>query len=123
NQIELIRSPLVLGPALSNPEVASLPQLQQQKDPVGWLARNLRVANVGDSEIFEVSFDSPDGQGAARLVNAIMESYLAVRNEHDSARNERMLELLEQEKRVRAQEVSRLRENVRELSKQILGKD
>jgi uncharacterized protein involved in exopolysaccharide biosynthesis len=123
NQIELLRSALVVGPALSDPEVAALRELQAQDDAVSWLGKRLRVANVGESELFEVSYDSADAAGAARLVNAVVDSYLGMRNEHDSVRDQRMLELLEEEKQLRAAEVTRLRENVRELSREILGKD
>ena len=38
-QIELIRSPLVIEPVLSKPEVRRIPELATSSDPVGWLAR------------------------------------------------------------------------------------
>ncbi len=123
NQIELIRSALVIGPALSNADVAAIPEIMEQPEPVSWLAKRIRVAAIGSSELFEVSYDSPDAQGATRLVNAVVESYLQLRNEQDTSRNQRMLELLDEEKQIRSQEVARLRENVRELSNQISGRD
>lgn len=123
NQLQLIRSPLVLGPAISDPAAAAITELQEQKDPIGWLSRRIRVVNVGDSELFEVSFDSSQPERGAPLVNAVVASYLTLRGEHDSTRNQRMLEVLDEEKELRSQEVTRLRENVRELSREILGKD
>jgi len=88
-----------------------------------WLSKNLRVASLGQSEIFEISYDSAHPEDAAKLVNAVVASYLKLRNDQDGARNQRLLQLLDEEQRVRAQEVARMREDVRELSKQILGRD
>ncbi|HTN74703.1 MAG TPA: hypothetical protein VL096_05630, partial [Pirellulaceae bacterium] len=123
NQIELLHSSLVIGPALANPEVAKIAELQQQSDPINWLSRRVRVVGIGNSELFEISYDSAHPEASATLVNAVVESYLALRNEHDTTHSDRMLELLEEEKQLRAQEVSRMREHVRELSKQLHGRD
>jgi uncharacterized protein involved in exopolysaccharide biosynthesis len=123
NQIELLRSSLVLSPVVAHPEIAALPDVQAQEDAVAFLAGGLRVVNVGDSELFEVAYLNPDGPAAAKIVNAVVDSYLRLRNEHDARRNERMLELLDEEKQLRQTEVSRLRENVRTLSEQVYGKD
>jgi capsular exopolysaccharide synthesis family protein len=123
NQIELMRSSLVVGPVLSDPEIAEMADLREQDDPVLWLSRNLRVVSLGESEIFELSFDSPHPEDAARIVNAVVKSFLNLRNEQDGARNQKLLQLLDDELRLRAQEVARMREVVRTLSKQILGRD
>ena len=47
-QIELLRSPLIIGRALSQPEIAQLPELRRQRDPVTWLStRGLQVTPKG----------------------------------------------------------------------------
>ena len=71
-QMELIRSPLVLGPVVSQPEIAQLHDLRDQEAPIDWLAKKVRANPVGGSELFEISFESRYPDEAAKLVTAIV---------------------------------------------------
>jgi capsular exopolysaccharide synthesis family protein len=133
-QVQLIRSPLVLGPAIAqeleepDPEtgaktVGALPEVSEQDDPIEWLKREISVGAVGGSELFTVAFSARRPKHSADIVNAVVNSYFDLRAEEDAERTHRVIELLEQERERRAAEVERLRENVRELSKQATGKD
>ena len=122
-QMQLLRSPLVLGPVVSQPEIASLPEVRKNGEPISWLAGKIQARSVGNSEIFEVSFDGMDPENAALLVNAVVDEYFHLRTQNDAHRAQRVIELLEQEKDRRVRDVDDRRSKVRELSKKILGID
>ncbi len=123
NQIELIRSPLVLDPVISLPEIARIPEIQESKDPVAWLPQHIQVRSVGGSDLFTISFTCSDGHDAARVVNAIYNAYSAQRGDEEVKRTQRVLDLLKEEQGRRQLELTRLQENVRELAKQAIIKD
>jgi len=124
-QIELMRSPLVIGPVLANSEVQSIPELQAAgwNDPVSRLGKRLQVEPVGDSELYEVSFDSVSPAHAATVVNAVVDEYFKMWSESNTTRSQRVIELLEQEKERRGREVQRLQALIRELGKEIAVKN
>ncbi|MBU4272893.1 MAG: polysaccharide biosynthesis tyrosine autokinase [Planctomycetes bacterium] len=122
-QIETIRSPLVLGPVLKRPEIARLPEIARQPSKAAWLARQIRVASVGKSELFCVLYAGPDPTDAAGVVNAVTESYFKLRDQSDTERNQRIIDLLGREEDKRSREVLRLRDNLRGLVREATGKD
>lgn len=122
-QVQLICSPLVLGPVLSQPEIARIPELQEEEDPLRWLGEQLTVTQVGRSELFTISYTGPNPEDSARVVNTVVDEYFNLRGRAEAERMQRVIELLEEERGRRAEEVSRLRENVRALAKQATGKD
>lgn len=123
NQVELIRSPLVLDPVISLPEIARIPEFQEAKDPVVWLARHIEVRSVGASDLFTISFTCSDGHNASRVVNAIYNAYSAQRGDEEVKRTQRVLDLLKEEQGRRQLELTRLQENVRELAKAAIIRD
>jgi capsular exopolysaccharide synthesis family protein len=122
-QTALLRSPLVLGPVVSRPEVARLSCVRTRKDPIAWLGKKVRVEPLGDSELFKVSFQDRRADDAAIVVNAVVTAYFKLRSEDSAARARRVLELLDQEKDRRFHELGRLREKVRQQSQQLLASD
>ena len=122
-QIEIIRSPLVLGPVVKRPEIAQAPEIARQTDKVGWLAKRIKVSSVGNSELFKVSYSDPSPKGAENVVNAVMDSYFKLRDQTDTERNQRIIDLLSQERERRLREVLRLRDNLRSLARDASDKD
>ena len=61
-QIQLLRSPMVLGPVLADPRIARLPEIAAQTDPVNWLSKQINVKQVGDSELYQVIYHLPRSQ-------------------------------------------------------------
>ncbi|MHB8974108.1 MAG: polysaccharide biosynthesis tyrosine autokinase [Pirellulaceae bacterium] len=122
-QVELMRSPLVIGPVVSNSEVAQTPELLKQKDAIGWLGKNVKVRAVGNSELFVVSFASASPKAAMTVANEVVSSYLKLRGSRELARTQLMVELLTSELERRSTEVSNLRNEVKKLSMGALGKD
>jgi polysaccharide biosynthesis transport protein len=122
-QIETIRSPLVLGPVIKRPEIAQVPEIARQSDRVAWLAKQIKVKPVGESELFQIIYASSDAKAAASVVNAVTEAYFKLRDQSDAERNQRVIDLLGQEMEKRSKEVLRLRDNLRVLAKEATGMD
>ncbi len=129
-QIELIRGPVVLGPALAkkpSPDggmvLSDLEEIKEQVDPVDFLRRTLAVAQVGKSELYEVAFESRSAQDAATLVNEIVMSYMEAKRKDESNRSLEVIEVLNKESEDRRQRVDRLRREVVELARKLTGKD
>jgi len=122
-QIEMIRSPLVLGPVIKRPEIARLPEIARQPNKVAWLGKQIKVMSKGESELFLILYASPDPTDAASVVNAVTESYFKLCDQSDTERNQRIIELLTQQQNKRSGEVLRLRDNLRNLAKSATGKD
>jgi capsular exopolysaccharide synthesis family protein len=122
-QIETIRSPLVLGPVIKRPEIARVPEIAHRLDKVAWLAKQIKVVSVGDSELFRIVYCNPDPKAAADIVNAVTESYFAVRDQNEAGRNQRVIDMLSEEKDKRSKELARLRESVRGLTETASGID
>ena len=122
-QMELIRSPLVLGPVVSRPEIAQVPEIKRQETPIVWLATQIKAACIGQSELVKITFDAQDAVAASNVVNAVVDTYLEFRGRNDSEQIQRVIEILEEEKGRRVREVDTMRETIRELAKQAAGKD
>ncbi len=122
-QIETIRSPFVLGSVIKQPEIARVPEIARQADKVAWLAKQIKVEQRGESEYFRILYSDPDPNAAARVVNAVKDAYFNLRDQSEDERNQRVIDLLEQEKEKHLKEVQRLRDNYRTLAKEATGKD
>lgn len=134
-QIELIRSPLVLGPALVAPvrrwdrseqtweetekKIVSLPELQEAEAPIEWLKEQIQIKPVGQSELYRISYSGTDPEHAANIVNAVTDAYFALREQEDAKRAQKTLDLLEKERDNREREIRRLRENVSQRTEQL----
>ncbi|NLY01572.1 MAG: AAA family ATPase [Rhodopirellula sp.] len=88
-QQQLIRSDFVLLAALRNREVAALPVVQAQSDPVAWLANQLEVEFPGDAEVMQIELTGDDPEAAAALVTAVVDAYMneVVNVERDDRRS------------------------------------
>ena len=122
-QIELIRSPLVLGAVIQRDEIAKIPDLQRQPDPIAWLGKQVKVAPVGESELFKIIYANSNAEAAAAVVNAITESYFKLRDQSDSELTQRVIDLLEKEKTNRLKEVLRMRQDLSDMARQLTGHD
>ena len=74
--MELMRSPLVLGPVVSRPEIAQVPEIRDQEAPIVWLGSKIKASRVGQSELVKISFEPAAPPTAARVVNAVVDTYL-----------------------------------------------
>ncbi len=122
-QIELIRSSLVAEQVLEDSKIAGLPGLQSIEKPIVWLTENIRVQQVGSSELYNVSLETSDPESSAIIVNAVLDTYFAVRAKDNEDQTARVLELLGQEKQARSVEIQNLREKMRQLGQDVVGMD
>ncbi|MFZ1936729.1 MAG: polysaccharide biosynthesis tyrosine autokinase [Thermoguttaceae bacterium] len=122
-QMELIHTPLVLAPIIERPEIAKVPEIARQVDKVAYLKKQIKVLPVGESELFCIAYANPDAKSAANVVNAVTESYFKLREQTDQDQNQRISELLSQERDARLKEVMRLQGNVRTLAAQAAVED
>jgi len=123
NQVELIRSRLVLGPVLGESEIAGLPELNESEDRIAALGKRIKVSSIGQSDLFQITYTGPDPARAAIAANAIAESYFRLRGQYEDQRKQRVIDLLNEESLERKQAVGTLRDNVRELAKKAKVKD
>lgn len=82
--MEILTSPKVIGRALTTHQLDTLPsvtaKLQPDETPVDYVIENLEVSRGGEGQaklahVLNVSFVHPDAADAARILNAIVESY------------------------------------------------
>ena len=113
-QMQLLTSDFVLIAALRNPTVANLDLLKQEEDPVRWLAKTLQVESPEKAEILRVSLTSPDRNGGAAIVQAVVDAYKTeVVDKERMGRVQRLAEL----DRVYAEQETELRNKRTELKK------
>ncbi len=117
-QIEILRSPLVLGPVLSRPEVARIPEIQQAEDPQYWLKERLRVRGQGESEIFSVIFQASDPRVAKTVVDAVVEVYLSLYSSRTDREVQQLLTALRHERDRQRQEVVQLEGDLRRMARE-----
>jgi polysaccharide biosynthesis transport protein len=122
-QIELLRSPVVLGPVLSRPAIAESKEVKEQVDPLQFMNERLSVRQVGGSELYEVSYVSRSAEDAAIAANAIVAEYLLMQDREDKHRTQIVIEVLERERLDRREKVDELRREVVKLAKSLTGRD
>lgn len=76
-QLALLRSPFVLQGALRKPGIDELETLRDVGvDPIGWLSRSLQVTAPGESEVVQVRLRGKNPTDVAKIVNAVVSSFL-----------------------------------------------
>ena len=123
-QVELLRSPLILGRVLSQPEIAAMQEIRSRRDPIDWLStQGLLITPKGSSELLEVAFEGVNPENSALLVNAIIDAYFTMRQEKRGQRAQSVISLLEDERARRSEEIKLLQAEVRQLQKQLVAND
>ncbi|MFH1919170.1 MAG: hypothetical protein ABIP48_04675, partial [Planctomycetota bacterium] len=117
-QVELIRSPVILRPVAVTPEVADL-LAGDAEGRTRWLARHVRVDQMGTSELVRVSIEDSNPELAAAVVNSVVDQYFESCGWTDADRAQRTIELLNREQQRRSAEVADLRVEVREMTQRI----
>lgn len=117
-QIEMLRSPRVLASVLSDPAIASMPEISKQRKPIEWLQeKGLVIQPVGQSTLVEIAFEGTHPETSARLVNAVIDEYFRTHNDQKDKRTNAILKRLVENKGRQAASVARLQKLVKSLSK------
>ena len=96
-QMLLMKSRQVIHSALQQPRIATLDAIKGRDDPVAWLLDHLEVTNPEDSEVLEVALSASSAaseEDQAKLVNAVVHSYLDVVVNRDRTSRTHRLETL-----------------------------
>jgi capsular exopolysaccharide synthesis family protein len=76
-QLSMLRSPFVLQGALRRPGLEDLETLREAgPDQIGWLSRSLQVTAPGESEVVQVRLRGKNPTEVAKIVNAVVSSFL-----------------------------------------------
>jgi polysaccharide biosynthesis transport protein len=122
-QIELIRSPIVLGEILSDRDIAQFQEIKSQEAPLEWLKSNLSVSALNGSEFYEIKFDGPNPANAAKIVDAVIKSYLDFQRIQAGEKNKDIIGRLTEEQEKHKSKVEQLQDKVRQITKKATGQD
>jgi polysaccharide biosynthesis transport protein len=86
-QVSLITSDRVLGVAIANPEVVNLATIKESDDARADLRKGMEVEIVKNAFLIRVALELTDGNEAATIVNAVVNSYLTYNGEHARSAN------------------------------------
>ena len=115
-QTQLIKSRVVLQPALRNPEVSGLPIIKAQVEPAEWLEKNIEVSFPAGSELLMISMSSANPDELEPIVNAVVDAYLETVVDQDHKAREARLAQLKEFWDKRQVELKTKRKSIRELS-------
>ena len=104
-------------------ELASIPQIKKQSDPVVWLQKHLTVSRLGASDLYEVRFASAIPEESQRIVTAIVNSYLEFVKHFDHEEDKELLRHLADQQEAHEQSLNQLREQLRVKIQRVKGYD
>lgn len=123
NQIELMKSPPILGPVTSNPVVANTPELLKEEDPVAYLRRSIRIRTLGESDYYLIEFTSTAPEKAKEIVNRVADEYYGLSERHESKMTQELIGKLIEHQVDQDQHVENLRSRVEKLAKEAGSKE
>lgn len=94
-QTGVLRSHFVLTAALRDPEVAALPLLKAQEDPIRYLEEELQIDSSDGSELIKPKLSGDDPRAIALIVNAIHDAYFSEVVEAERKRKQARLKQIE----------------------------
>ena len=103
----LFYSQIVLGPVLADPSLRKAPSLSDPQKAEANIRSNLSLQSGGTSSRVIVSYTDTDPVAAAKIADAIAESYLRSRESFDSQQVEKLVKHLEPELRKQEQIVEK----------------
>ncbi|MBV8554580.1 MAG: hypothetical protein JO116_03380, partial [Planctomycetaceae bacterium] len=123
SQVALAKSRFVLADALKKPEVVGLTMIRDHPDMDQWLSQHIDISFPDASEVLEISLSGDHPTDLAKLVNAVLDSYMGlVVDEEQKERRDRLEKLKELWKRYR-DNLHAKRKELRELSETIGSND
>jgi polysaccharide biosynthesis transport protein len=89
-QVNLITTDRVLTNALASTEIKNLSFITKSDDSRADLRKNLDVKIVKDAYLIRVALELPNGNEAAAIINAVLDSYLAYNGEFKRGENSKL---------------------------------
>ncbi len=106
-QSELIRSTPIVAEVVKDDEIRRLKTFRNIDNPVGYIKKNLEVTVGKRDDIIAASFESPYSAEAARIVNAVVDSYVEYHSKRKRSTVSEVVRLLQKEKIRRDEELSK----------------
>jgi succinoglycan biosynthesis transport protein ExoP len=122
-QTRLLAGPVVIRPALANPEIAKLPEIMREPAPVEFLLKNIKVIGEGQSELYRVEYTGENAEHAAIIVNGIVDEYQRILKTGDDLRRAMLSEALAKAKQGRQDEINSLQAEILVQQRQVIGKN
>ncbi|MGA2257672.1 MAG: hypothetical protein ABSG53_23675 [Thermoguttaceae bacterium] len=124
SQMEIIRSRRILSRTIANEKIKQMPEIRDQRDPIDWLVKQIRVVRTNGLPLFEIKYTGPNAENAALLVNEVTRQYLIAQEEGEEAMSIRdIVTALTNEMEARKNQVRTLREQVRDAMQKGSGKE
>ncbi len=96
-QVRMICTPMIVGPACKNYELAALPSLASEEDPVTFILDNLTAQISADNAaIIEISYRSTVAEDAKEVVDAIAHAYTEYLQNKIRSEGERFADLMQE---------------------------
>ena len=93
-QLNLVKSRFVINAALQAKEVANIPMIKEQPDPIDWLQENLQAQFLQESELLEIALSGDSAEEVADVVNAITKAYIDEVVNQDHMQRQTRLDML-----------------------------
>jgi polysaccharide biosynthesis transport protein len=94
-QAGVLRSHFVLNAALRDPEIAALPMLKAQDDPIRYLEEELQIDVADGSELIKPKLSGDDPRAITLIVNAIHDAFFTEVVEAERMRKKARLKAIE----------------------------
>lgn len=109
NQLELMKSPLVLNAVLQVPGIAETPELVDEEEPVATLRRLLKVRSQNNSDYYLIEFTSTSPEQAHLIVNSVAQQFLDEQQKNNSNRIQGLINSLTELRNLQEDSVKVLR--------------
>jgi len=106
NQAELLKSTPILSAVLNEPDIRQMKTFADVRNHINYLKKTLDVTVGKKNDIISISFDSPWSFEAAKIVNAVVDSYVTYHSTRKRSTSEEVLKILQNEKTKRNKELS-----------------
>ena len=120
-QLALMKSALIIDRVLGMPDIAKLPIIQKQRDRRAWIQKNLKVKLDGRSEIVEIAMQTDTDAAAEKIVNAVVDTYLAFIDEASKQTDSTTLTQLQGERQRLYVQAQQLQNTIRAATIQAAG--
>jgi len=104
-QAELLKSTPILASVLALPGIGQMKTFAQVDNQIAYLKKTLKTHVGKKDDIISVSFDSPYRAEAARLINAVVDSYITYHATQKRSTAAEVLKILQNEKTRRSKEL------------------
>ncbi len=120
-QLRSITSEVVLGPALADPEIAKVPEIQRQVDRLEYLKKKLTATAEGQSELYRIEYVGENAEDAVTIVNGILRVYLKHLNAKETDRRKDLLSRLTKITKEHEATIASKQESILEEQRGIIG--